>query len=207
MSEAAGTVFIVDDDAGVRSALSRSLSKRGFEIEAYASAVQFLEAYDPTRPGCIILDQRMPGMSGLELQEHLAKFDHCPSIIFVTGHGGVPESVQAIKAGAIDFLEKPFKTEVLVQRIHAALEADAENRARSGASQEASAKLAVLTPREREIVDLIVASPSTTSSKEIARALDISPRTVDHHRARILEKMEIKSFVELMEILRLANQS
>lgn len=207
MLEASETVFIVDDDADIRSSLSRSLRKRGFEVETFESALVFLERYDPERPGCIILDHGMPGMTGLELQAHLVEKGHSIPIIFVTGHGGVPQSVQAIKAGAIDFLEKPFSSETLLERIRSALDTDAVNRAARTKQSEVSFRLESLTPREREIADFIFENPAETTSKEVARALDISPRTVDHHRARILEKLNIKSIVEMINLMSRANSS
>jgi len=178
MSEAHQIVFIIDDDVDIRTSLSRALIKRGFQVQTYESAQAFLDNSNPDQLGCIILDYGMPDMNGLELQEKLIADGHAMPIIFITGHGGVPESVAAIKGGAIDFLEKPFRTDVLVERIRFAIE----------------------TSREMEIVGMIVSNPSNSTSKEIARALDISPRTIDHHRARILEKMQIKSMVELIDL-------
>lgn len=200
MSNDDTTIFIVDDDQDIRSSLSRSLEKRGFDVQTFSSAAEFLESYDTQKSGCIILDQGMPGMTGLELQEHLASRELNIPIIFITGHAGIPESVQAIKGGAVDFIEKPFRTEVLLDRINAALEADTENRAAREKTSRARQKLESLTAREQEIVEFIVANPANTSSKDIARALEISPRTVDHHRARILEKMQVKSIVELLDL-------
>lgn len=194
-------VFIVDDDAAVRTSLSRSLDKRGFVTETFGSAEEFLEAYDADRPGCLVLDYGMPGMSGLELQAHLAESSISIPIIFITGHGGVPESVKAIKMGAVDFLEKPFQPDALAAQIASAFEMDQERRATSMERAARTRKLDSLTPREREIADFICANPSTVSSKEIGRALDISPRTVDHHRARILEKMQLRSIVELIDVM------
>lgn len=194
------TIFIVDDDESIRSSLGRSLSMRGFTVEAFDSAQAFLDAYAPGQPGCLILDYGMAGMNGLELQQKLVTAGRAPPIIFITGHGGIPESVQAMKAGAVDFLEKPFRTEVLVERIHQALKSSTfANKSREKAVR-AKMMLDTLTTREREIVDMIVANPSNTTSKEIARALNISPRTVDHHRARILEKMQASSMVELIDL-------
>lgn len=200
MTENADVIYIVDDDDDIRTSLSRSLKKRGFFVEAFASAQAFLEGYTPNRPGCIILDYGMDGMNGLELQQKLVSEGRALPIIFITGHGGIPESVQAMKAGAIDFLEKPFRTEILVERINQALKIGGfANEAREKALR-ATVMLDTLTTREREIVDLIVANPANTTSKEIARALAISPRTVDHHRARILEKMQANSMVELIDL-------
>ncbi len=201
------TVYIIDDDDDIRSSLSRALGKRGFQVATFDSAAAFLNVCDPEKPGCIILDQGMPGMTGLELQQELVTKRVDLPVIFITGHGGVPESVQAMKAGAIDFLEKPFRTDILVERIDAAFEGLFENRKASEKTRGARRKLASLTPREKEIVDMMVADPSKTSSKDLARSLDISPRTVEHHRARILEKLQIKSVVELIDLAIVANSS
>lgn len=197
-----GTVFIVDDDPDIRSSLSRALRVRGFAVDSFDSATAFLESYDGDPYGCLILDQGLPGMTGLELQKHMNQQGHALPIIFITGHGGVPESVQAIKGGAVDFLEKPFRQADLIERINTALEA-AELLARAERqSRDARSKLGRLTPREREIADYMLANPGDLSSKGIARALEISPRTVDHHRARILEKLEIGSVAELIDLAR-----
>ena len=200
MSEAHPIVFIIDDDFDIRTSLSRALMKRGFQVRTYESAEAFLENSNPDQSGCIVLDYGMPDMNGLELQEKLTADGHAMPIIFITGHGGVPESVAAIKGGAIDFLEKPFRTDVLVERIRFAIETDATNHEQREKAGRARAKLETLTSREMEIVGMIVSNPSNSTSKEIARALDISPRTIDHHRARILEKMQIKSMVELIDL-------
>lgn len=194
------TIFVVDDDEDIRSSLSRSLKKRGFLVETFESARAFLDEYETGRSGCIVLDYGMEGMNGLELQKKLVTEGNGPPIIFITGHGGIPESVEAMKAGAIDFLEKPFRTEVLVDRINQALKISAlANESRDKAVR-ARMMLDTLTTREREIVDMVVSNPSNTTSKEIARALKISPRTVDHHRARILEKMQASSMVEIIDL-------
>ena len=200
MTGKADTIFVVDDDEDIRSSLGRSLKKRGFSVETFGSAREFLEEYEIGRSGCIVLDYGMEGMNGLELQKKLVTGGNAPPIIFITGHGGIPESVEAMKAGAIDFLEKPFRTDVLVDRINQALKLGAQaNEARDKALR-ARMMLDTLTTREREIVDMVVSNPSNTTSKEIARALEISPRTVDHHRARILEKMQASSMVELIDL-------
>ncbi|MCQ0092015.1 response regulator transcription factor [Roseovarius sp. M141] len=200
MPETEPTVYIIDDDGDIRSSLSRALTKRGFDVLAFASAKDFLDAHDSSISGCIILDYGMPEMTGLELQKKLIADGFTIPMIFITGHGGVPESVQAMKAGAIDFLEKPFRTEILVKHIRLALETAAATSESREKARQARIKLETLTSRETEIVAMIVSNPSNTTSKEIARALDISPRTVDHHRARILEKMQIKSIVELVDL-------
>lgn len=200
MNTTAPIVFIVDDDSGIRSSLSRALIKRGFTVETFESAETFLNAYDPEVSGCLVLDYGMPQMNGLELQATLLEKGYVIPIIFVTGHGGVAESVQAIKSGAVDFLEKPFRQDVLVDRINNAFEIDAEARQRDLVVGKAQSKFDNLTEREKEIASLIVSQPSEASSKEIARQLDISPRTVDHHRARILEKMDVRSVAELVDL-------
>lgn len=205
MSSTEQTVFLVDDDDDIRLSLTRALSKRGYQVKAFGSAPDFLDHYDPDEPGCLILDHGMPEMTGLELQEHLANRGSELPIIFITGHGGVPESVRAIKAGAIDFLEKPFKQDVLVERIEHAFSVDAEARRSKDATKQVRRRFENLTDREREIALWIVAHPSDASSKEIARQLDISPRTVDHHRARILEKMQVRSIAELVDLAAKAN--
>lgn len=194
------TVFIVDDDPDIRSSLVRSFSLRGFAVEAFSSAVEFLEKCDKNRVGCLILDHGMPDMSGLALQQYLHKRGFSLPVIFITGHGGVRESVQAMKAGAVDFLEKPFRQSDLIERVREALERAQALQAHSEESTAFRERLDRLTPREKEIVDHMLSHPSEVSSKEIARHLNISPRTVDNHRARILEKLQITSVVELVHI-------
>jgi two-component system response regulator FixJ len=196
------TVFVVDDDEAIRTSLSRALGKRGFRVETHASANSFLEAYVVGRPGCLVLDYGMPGMNGLELQRALNAMGSDLPIVFVTGHGGVPESVQAIKGGAIDFLEKPFRQTALIERINLALDIARSQLAAREVGQRKRAQFDRLTARELEIVERMIERPSETSSKEIALWLGISPRTVDHHRARILEKLGLKSVVELIAIAR-----
>lgn len=192
-------VFLVDDDANIRSSLSRALELRGYEVRTYASAREFLEAYDTSLSGCLLLDYGMPGMDGLQLQKYLKDKGISVPIIFITGHGGIPESVQAMKMGAIDFLEKPFKNSVLIERIESAFKTDAKRRKVLQQNSGALARFEALTDREREIALMLTTNPGQNSSKEIARQLDISPRTVDHHRARILEKMDVSSVAELVE--------
>lgn len=193
-------IFVVDDDQDIRISLPRALRMRGFDVEAYESADAFLNAYDGDEPACVILDYGMPGMNGLELQAHMTKRGWPLAVIFVTGHGGVPESVQAIKGGAVDFLEKPFRQTVLLERIEIAQEMARQMYDAAGRDRDINARFERLTVREREIVDRMVESPGEASSKEISRTLGISPRTVDHHRARILEKLQVKSVAELVDL-------
>jgi len=194
------TVFLVDDEAEVRMTLSRALRKRGFTVEAFDSANSFLNQYNPDQPGCLVLDYGMPEIDGLELQSLMNKAKISLPIVFISGHGGVPESVQAMKAGAVDFLEKPFRQYELVACIQTAFERDIEMRQKASEQSDAQARFERLTSREKEVAIFMMKHPSNTASKEIGRALDISPRTVDHHRARILEKLEIGSVIELVEL-------
>lgn len=192
-------VFLVDDDADIRGALSRALGLRGYRVKPFASAQAFLEYYQTGVWGCLILDYGMPEMNGLQLQRHLRESDSCLPIIFITGHGGVPESVEAMKMGAVDFLEKPFKQSILINRIEAALEAAAQQREETQQFSGVVTRFETLTEREREIASMLATCPGRNTSKEIARELGISPRTVDHHRARILEKMDVGTVAELVE--------
>ncbi len=194
------TVFLVDDDRKIRTTLSRALAKRGFNVRTFENAADFLDAYDAAEPGCLVLDYGLPEMNGLELQTVLSSKQIIIPIIFISGHGGIPESVQAIKAGAIDFLEKPFRQHVLVDCITAAFATDMAARKKQVVYQSARQNFASLTAREKEIANFMMANPSNTASKEIGRELNISPRTVDHHRARILAKMNIKSVAELIDL-------
>lgn len=194
------TVFVVDDDEDIRSSLTRALNKRGYQVETYSSALVFLDAYDGKRPGCLVLDQGMPDMSGLELQRRLKELGYPIPIIFITGHGGVPESVAAIKAGAVDFLEKPFRQLDLIDRIESAFAIASKQLAGLEEMRKLQQRFNKLTAREQEIVDRMVEMPSETSSKEIGSWLGISPRTVDHHRARILEKLDVRSVAELIAV-------
>lgn len=192
-------VFLVDDDADIRGSLSRALGLRGYQVKSFDSASAFLESYEARISGCLILDYGMPGMNGLQLQKHLRDSGSSLPVIFITGHGGIPESVEAMKMGAVDFLEKPFKQSVLIERIEEALETDAKQREATLQTSGVVARYQALTDREREIASILTSSPGRNSSKEIARQLGISPRTVDHHRARILEKMDVGSVAELVE--------
>ena len=193
------TVFLVDDEEDVRSTLSRALKKRGFQVQSFETARAFLDQYQDDH-GCLVLDYGMPDINGLELQSLMNETKLTLPIIFISGHGGIPESVQAMKAGAVDFLEKPFRQGDLVACIHTAFDRDLETREAVQAQNAAKARFDRLTSREREIAVFMMENPSYTASKEIGRALDISPRTVDHHRARILEKLEIGSVIELVEL-------
>ncbi len=196
----APTVYLVDDDNDVRTALTRSLSKRGFHVLSFASADAFLQEVEPGVDGCLILDYGMPKMDGLELQAHLNATGCDLPVIFITGHGGIPESVRATKAGALDFLEKPFSLPILLERIETALEISTQRSKAKVKEAEIANRLATLTKREHEVFAFILANPSLTSSKEIAQNLGISPRTVDIHRGRVLKKLVVKTMVELIDV-------
>ena len=205
MPETNLTVFLVDDDEDIRSSLSRALGKRGFQVESFVSAEEFLNTYDGEKSGCLLLDYGMPNMNGLELQQHMINKGYSIPIIFITGHGGIPESVQAMKAGAVDFLEKPFRQKTLIDCINVAFETAMEAQKNAEKTKSLRVKFERLTDREKEIAQLMVSNSSNTSSKDIGRILNISPRTVDHHRAHILDKMNINSVTELVDISIRAN--
>lgn len=200
MTDPAKLVFIVDDDQDIRTSLTRALSQRGFEVEAFDCAASFLAGYDGTRAACLVLDYGMPDVNGLELQVELNARGWPLAIVFITGHGGVRQSVQAMRGGAVDFLEKPFRQSELIERINVALEIAETTQADMVQQRDIRARFSRLTEREAEIVDQVLANPAEASSKEIAAALGISPRTVDHHRARILEKLNVRSLVELVKL-------
>lgn len=192
-------VFLVDDDADIRGSLSRALGLRGYMVKSFASAQDFLDGFEKNLSGCLLLDYGMPHMDGLELQKHLHDMGSHLPVIFITGHGGVPESVAAMKMGAVDFLEKPFKQSVLIEQIDAAFETNKRHRDAAEKTSGIVARFDSLTDREQEISLLLATRPGQNSSKEIARQLGISSRTVDHHRARILEKMNVGTVAELVE--------
>ena len=192
------TVFIVDDDQEVREALELLMSWIGLDAETYGSAREFLDRFDPERTGCLVLDIRMKGMSGLELQQRLNEHPLHPPIVVITGHGDVPMAVRAVKGGAVDFIEKPFNDQVLLDAVHRAIEQDAEQRGRVSQLAEIRARLGRLTPREREILDLVIAGHR---NKVIAIDLGISQSTVEAHRARVMEKMQARSLSDLMRMM------
>jgi len=191
------TVFVVDDDEAVRQALGLLIRSAGLDVETYDSAKQFLEAYEPARPGCLVLDVRMPGMSGPELQEKLAAQRITIPVIIISGHGDVPTAVRAVKRGAVDFIQKPFDDQVLLGRIEQAISLDAETRRDQAEQADVAARLARLTPREREVMDLLVAG---MASKQIAFKLGLSRKTVDIHRAHVMMKLGIDSLADLVRM-------
>lgn len=191
-------IFVVDDDAAVRDALKLLLRSVGQAVETFASAPEFLDAYSEDRPGCLVLDIRMPGMSGLELQQKLNERHSILPIIFITGHGDVPMAVEAMQAGAVDFIQKPFRDQDLIDRINQALEKDASNRAALGERNDIRRRLETLTPREHEVLDLVVHGKA---NKVIAGDLKLSQRTVEIHRARVMEKMQASSLAHLVRMV------
>lgn len=192
------TIFVVDDDSAVRDALKLLLRSVGQAVETYGSAQEFLDGYSEDRPGCLVLDIRMPGMSGLELQQRLNERHSILPIIFITGHGDVPMAVEAMQAGAVDFIQKPFRDQDLIDRINQALEKDSSNRAALGERNDIRRRLETLTPREREVLDLVVHGKA---NKVIAGDLNLSQRTVEIHRARVMEKMQASSLAHLVRMV------
>ena len=188
------TVFIVDDDPAIRKAISRLLRSAGIALAAFASPKEFLAQYDPAAPGCLVLDIAMPGFNGLQLQAALGEKVSTLPIIFLTGHGDVSKSVQAMKRGAFDFLTKPVMGKDLLPVIRAAIEKDAAARRQQAGLSDIRAGLATLTPRERELLEYVVAGKL---NKQIAADLGITEATVKMHRARVMEKMNVQSVAEL----------
>lgn len=189
------TIFIVDDDAMFRKAVVTTLETADFNICAYSSAHTFLESYTADQAGCLLLDICMPDMSGLELQQALLERNISLPIVFITAHGDVNTSVQAFRAGAQDFLQKPFTEAELLTSIERALQHDADSRQVEAERAKVMTRFANLTPREQQIMTLVV---SDKSNKEIARELKISPRTIEHHREHVMRKMEVSSFHDLI---------
>jgi FixJ family two-component response regulator len=191
------TVYVVDDDDGMRRALSLLLSTVGFATQSYARPSEFLANLKPDEPGCLVLDIRMPEMSGLELQQQLNRIGCMLPIIFITGHGDVPMAVQAMKAGAFDFIQKPFREQDLLDQINHALRHDAESRLNVARRTEVLRRLDTLTPRERQVMDMVV---DGGANKVIAIDLGLSERTVEIHRAKVMEKMGARSVAHLVKL-------
>jgi FixJ family two-component response regulator len=191
------TVFVIDDDASIRKSLSRLLRSAGYTAEAFSSAEEFLrrEHFDGT--GCILLDVQMPGLSGMDLQEELSKADYHMPIVFITGHGDIPMSVEAMKKGAVDFLTKPFDDEQLLQALRAAIEKDQNARAEYTEVCEIRRRIELLTPREDEILRYVVTG---MLNKQIGLELGIAEKTVKVHRGRVMEKLGVDSVAELVRL-------
>ena len=192
------TVFVVDDDPAMRESLSFLVDSVGLEVECFATARDFLDRYDGRRGGCLVLDVRMPGMSGLELQERLADRGIDIPIVMITGFGDVPMAVRALKRGALDFIEKPFTDQDLLDRIHEALERDRNRRAERARKEDIAARIAKLTPREHQVMDCVLAGKP---NKVIAAELTLSPKTIEVHRARMMDKMQVASLAELLQLV------
>lgn len=192
-----GTIYVVDDDDGMRRALTLLLSTVGFDTRAYARPSEFLASLKPDTPGCLVLDIRMPEMSGLELQQQLNQTGCMLPVIFITGHGDVPMAVQAMKAGAFEFIQKPFREQDLLDKVNHALRHDSESRQDLARRAEVLKRLEALTPRERQVMDLVV---DGGANKVIAIDLGLSERTVEIHRAKVMEKMGARSVAHLVKL-------
>lgn len=197
MNEDEATVFVVDDDADVRASLSWLFESAGLRCRSYGTAQEFLAEYRGDETGCLLLDVRMPGLSGLDLQEELRRRGSPPPIIIMTGYAKVPMAVRALKGGAIDFIQKPFGDEALLERVRQAIELDRRTRRERIECASFVAQLARLTPREREVMNLVVAGKP---NKIIAGDLGISPKTVEIHRGRVMEKLQVDSVAELVRL-------
>lgn len=194
---AAATVFVIDDDDDVRHLIRELIQSVGLRCETYASADEFLKSYDPSRPGCLVTDVRMPGTSGLELQETLVRQSALMPVIVVTGHADVPSVVRAMKSQAIDVLEKPFNKQELLDRIQQALRIDDRRRRTEESTARIAARIATLTTREREVMDLVV---SGLANKQIAFQLGLSEKTIETHRSRVMRKLAVTSVAELVRL-------
>lgn len=201
MAEPSVHVYIVEDDDAVRESLQLVLESLGQPVAAFPNANAFLEAYHPDMAGCLVLDIRMPGMNGMELQRQLNERNSILPIIFVTGHGDIPMAVEAMQQGAVDFVQKPYREQDLLDKINQALALDRENRESLQMRQEIAARIDSLTPREKDVLDLMVAGKA---NKVIAIDLDISQRTVEIHRARVMEKLKANSLAHLVRMVMVA---
>jgi FixJ family two-component response regulator len=197
MSKESAVVFVVDDDASMRRSLDTLLRSLGLDVRLFASAQEFMSAERPDAPGCIVLDVRMPGMSGLAFQQELAKAGIALPVIFVTGHGDVPMTVRAMKAGAVEFLTKPFDDQVLLDAVHAAIERDRSRRRDAAGLAGLQGRYRSLTEREREVMKLVVTGQA---NKQIAAELGLSLVTIKVHRGQVMRKMQARSVAELVRM-------
>lgn len=191
------TVYIVDDDDAMRRALSLLLNTVGYKTAAFASPKDFLEKFKSDAAGCLVLDIRMPGMSGLELQQHLNRMGSMLPVLFITGHGDVPMAVQAMKEGAFEFVQKPFRDQDLLDRVNHALELDRQNRNTLARRADVLQRFESLTPREKQVLQFVV---DGAANKVIAIDLGLSERTVEIHRAKVMEKMDARSVAHLVKL-------
>jgi FixJ family two-component response regulator len=205
MSDEQPTVFVIDDDPSVREALQGLIRTVGLDVRTFASAADFLAAERPDNPSCLVLDVRLPGLSGLDFQNELAKSDAKFPIIFISGHGDIPMSVRAIKAGAIEFLTKPFRDQDLLDAVQQGIERDRTRRREAAASVDLRERLATLTAREREVMTLVATG---LLNKQIAAQLDVSEVTVKVHRSNVMRKMGARSLADLVRMTdRLGSQA
>ncbi len=191
------TVFIVDDDAAIRSSLVYLIESVNLNVKTYDSAQAFLDNYQQKQRGCVLIDVRMSGMSGLELQQHLKQQQIMIPVIIITGHGDVPMAVKAMKAGAIDFIEKPFNDQVILDCINKAIEVDKQQQQQWAKKNRVLAKFKKITKREREVMVMVVQGKS---NKTIAATMNVSAKTVEAHRAKVMDKMEAHSLPELVQM-------
>lgn len=191
------TVYVVDDDAAIRSALVELCGSVRIPVQCYASAEDFLQEWKSHQPGCILLDLRLPGMSGLELQAMLRRGGYCPPVVFLTGYGDVSAAVRAMRQGAIDFLTKPISGESLLESIRKALALDGERRREAARKATIQARLELLTPRERQVLQGVLAG---RSNKQIGNRLGISHKTVEQHRSHMMAKLHVGSIIQLAEM-------
>ncbi|MBI9016624.1 MAG: response regulator transcription factor [Phycisphaerae bacterium] len=198
MVEQQTTVFVVDDDDGVRLSMELLLKSVGLRSKQFSSAIDFLDNYDDHTPGCLILDVRMPEMSGIELQQKLNEKQISISVIMISGHGDIPMAVQALKAGATDFLEKPFREQDLIDAVIKAIKIDADNRQVWMAQTAIDEKLKLLTDREKQVAGLVAQGKA---NKVIAMDLGLSPKTVEFHRANIMDKLQMTSLADLVKFM------
>jgi len=197
------TVFLVDDDQAVRDSIRFLMKSVGLDLACFANAQDFLEAYDETAPGCLVLDVRIPGMSGIDLMERLNRMGSRLPVIIISGHADVPIAVQAMKFGAVDVLEKPFKDQVLLDRIHAAFEKNRQAIQDSTEKAGIQGRMGLLTPREGEVLDYMMEG---IPPKEIARKMGIAAKTLGIHRGRVLEKLGAKSLPDLVRMVFIARR-
>ena len=197
MNAARPIIYVVDDDASFRNALERLLRAGGYAVQTFVSATEFLQSARPDAPGCVVLDLQMPGPSGLDLQGALTRSEAPLPIVFLSGKGDIPATVQAMRAGAEDFLTKPARKEVLFPAIERALARDAQDRSQRVRRHELRARFDTLTPREREVLDHVL---SGQLNKQIASDIDASERTIKAHRAHLLAKLQVQSVAELSHL-------
>ena len=197
MTEVQAVVFVIDDDPSMRAALEDLVGSVGLQARVFASPQEFLESKRPDAPGCLVLDVRLPGMSGLTVQKELAREGITLPVIFITGHGDIPMSVRAMKAGAVEFLTKPFHDQELLDAIHAAIERDRDSRRETVLTTELRKRYATLTERERHIMTLVVVG---RANKQIAAELNVSEITVKVHRGQVMRKMNARTLPELVRM-------